>query len=693
MEPAELALRRIHELVAVAALLADGGVVDVDPAYAAAAASCAAGDAAEPAAARLAGTGCSGAVELGAGAARGAPAARLAFAMPPAYPGPGAPLRCHVTSQQLPRGAVDELSRAAQARADAAAGAECLHELAEALAAQLADLEQQRRTAADGQPGGGAASGCSPAALPVRRRVLLRLDHMRERAAYTRTIRQWAAELRLSGWLLFWRSLILIELEGDRASVSEYLSRARTVCVDVDASGRKCRERMLSVLADGDAAGAAPGGARAGFAELAPATLDDVLAALAPTHPDLSRAGACVARPTVARRTLRAVVVRSGNHPSLGDIKAVEDKVAEAIKEAEATCADNDKAHCAAAWDNVEELSAAAAHKKVAYANDPVSSDPLEQFCDDNPDADECRVYTSAMLATSNPLRLSGGQRLEVLRAPATKKLVTSKPPLLFVHGSYHGAWCWAERFQPYFADAGYESWAVSLRAQGRSDPAPPGAKVAGTLDSHAADLAEVVAAMDAPPVMVHPGHGAARRRGRAGGRRWGDAAPAFGAFPRLAGAAFLASVPPSGNRDLIFRWLRRDLGLSWRVTWAFVGKSFAKSVDEAVYAFFSDDLPPADAARYQAQLAACSPTRLLDLRDMQAQVPLPRPDPASAPPAFVLGGLDDKVLDEQAFRELAEAYGVEAVVLPGLAHDVMLDTRWQAAADSLRGWLDATAF
>jgi hypothetical protein len=35
-----------------------------------------------------------------------------------------------------------------------------------------------------------------------------------------------------------------------------------------------------------------------------------------------------------------------------------------------------------------------------------------------------------------------------------------------------------------------------------------------------------------------------------------------------LAGAAFLASVPPSGNRDLIFWWLRRDLGLSWRVTW-----------------------------------------------------------------------------------------------------------------------------
>lgn len=42
-------------------------------------------------------------------------------------------------------------------------------------------------------------------------------------------------------------------------------------------------------------------------------------------------------------------------------------------------------------WDNVEELSAAVAHKKVAYQEDKVASDPLEAFCDDHPDADECR--------------------------------------------------------------------------------------------------------------------------------------------------------------------------------------------------------------------------------------------------------------------------------------------------------------
>jgi hypothetical protein len=85
--------------------------------------------------------------------------------------------------------------------------------------------------------------------------------------------------------------------------------------------------------------------------------------------------------------------MRSSTHPTKADLTEIDKKVEEAIKTANETCADNDAAHCAAAWDNVEELSAAAAHKKVAFANDPVSNDPLEQFCDDNPDADECRVY------------------------------------------------------------------------------------------------------------------------------------------------------------------------------------------------------------------------------------------------------------------------------------------------------------
>ncbi len=41
--------------------------------------------------------------------------------------------------------------------------------------------------------------------------------------------------------------------------------------------------------------------------------------------------------------------------------------------------------------------------------------------------------------------------------------------PLLFIHGAWHGAWCWDDYFLPYFAQKGYSAHAVSLRGHGES--------------------------------------------------------------------------------------------------------------------------------------------------------------------------------------------------------------------------------
>ena len=43
-------------------------------------------------------------------------------------------------------------------------------------------------------------------------------------------------------------------------------------------------------------------------------------------------------------------------------------------------------------------------------------------------------------------------------------------PPILFVHGAWHGAWCWDEFFLDYFAAHGFEAHALSLRAHGASE-------------------------------------------------------------------------------------------------------------------------------------------------------------------------------------------------------------------------------
>ncbi|CAN4113402.1 unnamed protein product [Withania somnifera] len=66
------------------------------------------------------------------------------------------------------------------------------------------------------------------------------------------------------------------------------------------------------------------------------------------------------------------------------------DLVAESVKGAEEACNENPASgECAAAWDVVEEASAAASHAREKKKQD----DPLENYCKENPETDECRTY------------------------------------------------------------------------------------------------------------------------------------------------------------------------------------------------------------------------------------------------------------------------------------------------------------
>jgi poly(3-hydroxybutyrate) depolymerase len=69
----------------------------------------------------------------------------------------------------------------------------------------------------------------------------------------------------------------------------------------------------------------------------------------------------------------------------------IREKIDQELDQARSVCGnegDSSEA-CAAAWDAVEELQAEASHQQ----NKKKSKTSLEQYCDDNPDADECRIY------------------------------------------------------------------------------------------------------------------------------------------------------------------------------------------------------------------------------------------------------------------------------------------------------------
>ena len=272
---------------------------------------------------------------------------------------------------------------------------------------------------------------------------------------------------------------------------------------------------------------------------------------------------------------------------------------------------------------------------------------------------------------------LATGLRVEWLRQQPAEP--TSTPPVLFVHGTFHGAWCWAEHWMPYFAAAQIDCHAVSLR--GTEGSPIDSAKV--KTSEHVADLrAFVDEFLSAPPVIVGHSYGGAflLKYLEAGGA--------------AAGAALLCSVPPSGNGPMTGRYLRRmQLSETWRITRGFALKAAATDADLARELFFDDKLPDADLTRYLRNFAADS-TCSLDLGEFVSSLPSKRADGASgraewlprAPPALVLGAARDAIVDAEGVAESARFLGVEPRVLD-LPHDVMLADGWEAAADEVLGW------
>jgi pimeloyl-ACP methyl ester carboxylesterase len=242
-------------------------------------------------------------------------------------------------------------------------------------------------------------------------------------------------------------------------------------------------------------------------------------------------------------------------------------------------------------------------------------------------------------------------------------------PPLLFVHGAWHGAWCWAEHFMPYFAEAGYSCQALSLRGHGGSAGRE---RLRWTrLRDYVADVAEVAALLPTAPVLI--GHA----MGGAVVQRYLERHPA-------AGAALLASVPPFGALPATVRIARREPLAFLESNFALSLYPFVRTPERARALLFSPQLSPSELRAYQARMQDESYLAQLEMIAMGLRPPRPR-----RTPMLVLGGADDALIGPSDVRLTARRYGVEPVLFAQTAHDMMLEPRWREVADRVLAWLD----
>jgi pimeloyl-ACP methyl ester carboxylesterase len=263
------------------------------------------------------------------------------------------------------------------------------------------------------------------------------------------------------------------------------------------------------------------------------------------------------------------------------------------------------------------------------------------------------------------------------LHLPAVKLEVIEKGvctpthpvPLLFVHGAWHGAWCWDEYFLDFFADKGYRALAVSLRGHGKS-PTPKPLRRCSYAD-YVDDVRSVADVLPTHPVMIgHSLGGYLVQR-----HLESFAAPA---------GVLVASMPPQGALGVLRRLTKRHPLLMAKAT--ITGKSLAcvNTPERARESFFSAEAPESHVVRYAARLQEESQRACLDA----LLLGLPRPKRVTTP-MLVLGAEDDRCFSTREVHATARAYRTQATIFPGMGHDMMLEPGWLAVAEQIYTWLD----
>jgi pimeloyl-ACP methyl ester carboxylesterase len=243
---------------------------------------------------------------------------------------------------------------------------------------------------------------------------------------------------------------------------------------------------------------------------------------------------------------------------------------------------------------------------------------------------------------------------------------VTSRnaPPLLFVHGAWHGAWCWDEHFLGYFSQRGFWAHAVSLRGHGESE-GKERLRFARLRD-FVEDLEQTVDSLPATPVLI--GHSMG-----------GFVVQKYLERRQVPLAVLLASVPPKGAWRVALRRLREQPVDVLKSNLTFSLWPIVSDPEKAWRSLFSSEMPRSESEKHHARLQDEAVLAYLDCLLFN-----PVSTRQVSRPLVVMGAEHDRMIGRAEVETTAKTYGVEAIIAPDCAHDMMLDPCWREVADRI---------
>lgn len=255
-------------------------------------------------------------------------------------------------------------------------------------------------------------------------------------------------------------------------------------------------------------------------------------------------------------------------------------------------------------------------------------------------------------------------------------ELITIEPkgrprafPVLFIHGIYHGAWCW-EKFMPYFSEHGYRCHAMSLRGHGGSEG---GAVLArARFSDYLQDVDSIVRQLGNIPILIGHSLGGILVQKYIETRR----APAAVCIS----SPTLRSLAAAGIK-MMRQYPRQTLKamLSLNTDHIFKDPLTLRTL------FFSRNLPDDQFDGFMKRFYRQNESRRVYFDVLLLRFKKPKGET----PFLVVGGAQDYGVNPSAFWETAARYGNKPLILDDMPHDMLLEDDYRVAADGILDWLD----
>lgn len=259
---------------------------------------------------------------------------------------------------------------------------------------------------------------------------------------------------------------------------------------------------------------------------------------------------------------------------------------------------------------------------------------------------------------------------MDVYVISRSAKSPSDKPPVLFVHGAFAGAWCWDEHFMPWFAANGYDSHAIDL--PGRRGRPDHDALQSFTIGDYLNALLRAIDAMPAPPVLI--GHS------MGGFLAWQAAEQR-----KLSALVLMAPVPPTGLAAPAMQLMMSNPSLFADVVQMHAGDG-GGTAEMLHAAMFSDAVPVDVVQRYMPRFQNESRLAVAGLYAGH----MPNILALWGTPIKIVGAGNDPLIPPAHVHWTASIAGRAAHIYQGVGHGMMLEDGWTRVAEDISEWLAA---